>query len=71
MMIQCLMKLLKEVTLPDPFPLSYGTAGFRCEAQRLVGVATRLGAIAAVRSIVQVRYFIGMCISRPLLCAAR
>lgn len=34
----------------------YGTAGFRCQASKLLGIAFRVGVLAAVRSLNKVSF---------------
>lgn len=48
---QKLETLLKGFKITDSSLLSYGTAGFRLPADKLGGVAIRLGILACIRSL--------------------
>ncbi|CAH8586197.1 unnamed protein product [Schistosoma turkestanicum] len=48
---QKLETFLKDFKIVDPSTLSYGTAGFRLPADKLGGVAIRLGILACIRSL--------------------
>lgn len=48
---QKLGTLLKGFKITDSSLLSYGTAGFRLPADKLGGVAIRLGILACIRSL--------------------
>ncbi|KAF6778502.1 hypothetical protein AHF37_02177 [Paragonimus kellicotti] len=60
---QTVTKVVTEVKIPTPFALSYGTAGFRCAAQQLKGVAVRVGILAALRSLLKDGQFVGVMIT--------